>query len=185
MNETLLSALGRAEAAFDSGDHAAAAVAYRRCLEFLPDDLSILHNIALASHLSGASMDAIEAYRAVLRLDPRQIDSIKNLVELLGRTGAGEGAAAHYDDWIAAAPNDPEAHLAKGYALITYDKDHDGAGLCFERAAALLPDDVRPRISLISALQAAGRHGEAVAVARTLPPATELLSGRISRLPPY
>lgn len=76
-------------------------------------------NLARALEGSGRFQDAIEQYRATLKLRPDDAASHYNLARLLENTGHTQQASEHYRQAIAAQPDFPAAHSNLGILLLT------------------------------------------------------------------
>lgn len=110
------------------GDAATAIVTYRKALELLPADASVLTNLGLAYTDAGDFAAAAEALRRSATLRPQAL-TLVNLGIALERSADIPGATAAYEQAIALDPHEALAYLNLGN--IAYNRDDPA------RAAAL------------------------------------------------
>ena len=103
------------------GDPAAAIVTYRKALEVLPADATVLTNLGLAYTDAGDFASAAAALRASLRKKPMQPLTLVNLGVALERSGNAEGATAAYERALAIDPREALAWLNLGN--IAFNRD--------------------------------------------------------------
>lgn len=96
------------------GEPAAAIVTYRKALEVLPGDATVLTNLGLAYTDAGDLASAADALRASLRIVPLQPLTLVNLGIVLERSGDTAGAVAEYERAIAIDPREALAWLNLG-----------------------------------------------------------------------
>ncbi len=114
--------------------------------------------------LPGRLPEAIENYRAALRIDPGYADAHNNLGVALAKTGNLPDAVAQYKAALQIAPTYPDAHNNLGVALAQMPGHLPEAMNEFREALRLKPVYADPHVNLGIALsQIPGRMPEAVA----------------------
>ncbi len=103
------------------GDPAAAIVTYRKALEVLPADATVLTNLGLAYTDAGDFASAADALRASLRIKPAQPLTLVNLGVALERSGDVAEATATYERALAVNPREALAWLNLGN--IAFNRD--------------------------------------------------------------
>jgi tetratricopeptide (TPR) repeat protein len=131
--------------AAQTGETPAAREEARRCLELRREEA-----VAACRH-------ALE-----LGLRPARAATVRRALALeLIALERGEEAVAVYRDAARAQPEDAEAHLRLGQALLSVAGDAEAARVALERARDLRPDEARVQGALGLALSALGRPAEA------------------------
>lgn len=103
------------------GEPAPAIVTYRKALEVLPADATVLTNLGLAYTDAGDFASAADALRASLRIKPVQPLTLVNLGVALERSGNADGATAAYERALALNPHEALAWLNLGN--IAFNRD--------------------------------------------------------------
>ena len=119
-----------------------------------------LLNAALVSHKIGHLAHAERLYRAVLRIDPANVNALSNLSVICVGRGAIEDALKLTRKAIQASPISAAAHCNHGNALRKAHRDEE-AILSYERALELEPTMAAARRNLGNALLSAGRWTDA------------------------
>jgi Tfp pilus assembly protein PilF len=134
---------------------------WTHCLAVSPDNLVARYNLGHALQHSGKTSEAIEQYRATLRLKPDHVDANLNLgIALIGSSRAQEAT-----NYLAAAvrikPAYARAQGALGLALYELG-DYTGAVTHCAEAVRLDPDTFGPYVDMGRALSAQGKSDEAL-----------------------
>lgn len=119
-----------------------AAAAYRRYLEFYPDDAAAWFNLGVTYAAAGRAPDAEEAYLKVLTEDPRSVAALHNLGVLYHRRGDFGRAAFFWRRLAELAPAEADAYYGLGLALY-YAGEYAEAGAALNDGARLAPLDGR------------------------------------------
>ncbi|MBZ0267355.1 sulfatase-like hydrolase/transferase [bacterium] len=138
----------------------------RRALDELraldPGNANVLVKMALLYRVQEEWEEAAHWCREILKLDPDDHDTRRNLATALERTGDVAGAIDAYREIVSRDPARVEAW--KGLGVICAENDrHEEARLAFEEAVARAPDDAAAHASFGAALERAGFPAEAVA----------------------
>lgn len=113
----------------DLGLRDEAMISYQMGLACFP---CVEHEAALQRHLGsllqdlGHPQEALQALEISLRLEPRNALALANRGNALSELGWLEDALASFDQAIAVAPNDPEAHWNKALALLLAGRYAEG-----------------------------------------------------------
>jgi cytochrome c-type biogenesis protein CcmH/NrfG len=91
----------------------------------------------------GRSAEAIDHYRAALRLDPDIVEAHNNLGNLLAAAGQPQAALAEYQAAVALRPEAPLAHENLGAQLVELRR-FDDALREYQAAGRLAPDAAQP-----------------------------------------
>jgi tetratricopeptide (TPR) repeat protein len=117
-------------------------------------------NLALVHANQGRIDEAVDSYRAAIRLDPYFLPAQANLAVLYSEMGRNADAERVLRDAMARAPEEGELHYSLGL-LLAEEQRLDEAAVVLERAAALLPARARVQYNYALALQHLGRRAEA------------------------
>ena len=109
---TVLGSVG--DAASETADFTRAMAAYRKALEVVPNDPTILVNEGLAYTAQQNPTAAMASFRAALRVNPAQPMAEVNLGIALEQIGDASGAVAAYERSIAVDPTAPLGYLNLG-----------------------------------------------------------------------
>lgn len=109
-----------------------------------PADPERLLLVAAVRSSRGDDRGALRAAEAAVAADQTSASGHTTLATLLGRSRDPDGARGHAARAAELAPDDPIALFNRGVAAWTAH-DHGAARADFDRAAALLGVDVRPR----------------------------------------
>ena len=134
---------------------------WTHCLAVCPDNLIAHYNLGYVLQHSNRTSEAIEQYRAVLRLKPDHLDANLNLgIALIGSSRAQEAA-----NCLAAAlrikPDYARAQGAMGLALLELG-DYAGAVTHCGEAIRLDPEAFGPYVDMGRALSAQGKSDDAL-----------------------
>jgi len=161
---------GKAEAHFRVGDfrrrrgeYDAAVAAYEAAVEAGSAHPVLLNNLGLALQQRSRFADAERSYREALRHAPDLVEAHANLADLLRLQRRHPEAAERYARALSIEPGVAALWLNLGVCQHQMG-DLGGARTSFERAHALAPDDPHVDLNLAAALNAAQRHGEALAL---------------------
>lgn len=135
-----------------------------------PDPKAIQNMRNLAAHSlyrAGNYKAAAQLYRHSLRLNPAQPDIMRAVTELLETEGRFEQAALAVDRWVVRYPDDHTA-LPIRARILERLRDHAAAAQAWHEAANRFPERTDYRIREAEALQRAGAHQHAAAVAETI-----------------
>ena len=119
-------------------------------------------NVALQYHQAGRLAEAEVAYRAVLAVDPDDVDALHFLGVIAYQLGRHERAAELISQALSRNASNAPAHNNLGNVLGAQGKP-DEAIACYRKALALAPDYVDAHFNLGAALGARGELDEAVA----------------------
>jgi|GEM_PF-1164608 len=112
--------------------------AYRRYLEFYPDDAAAWFNLGVTYAAAGRPPEAEEAYLKVLTEDPRNVATLHNLAILYHRRGDFGRAAFFWRRLAEIAPTDADAYYGLGLAHY-YAGDYAAAAAAFNDGTRLAP----------------------------------------------
>jgi len=134
-------------------------------------DAQTLHSMARLYAAQGRDADAEIALRSLVSNTPDFTPAYEELARLYVRRDQLDGAIVALTVGLEHAPNDAVLHNDLGVCHLLA-KDPVSAAAAFIRAAALAPDDARPRGNLALSLALQGRLDEALALwQQILPPA--------------
>ena len=131
-----------------------------------------LHSMARIYVAQGQDDQAEAALREILDQDPDFVPAYEELARLYVRRNLLDGAVAALQIGVDRHANDAVLLNDLGICKLL-QKDHAGAAVCFTRAAALSPDDSRPRANLALVLALQGRDDEALALWQQVVPPDE------------
>jgi len=94
---------------------------------------------ARASLFEGRYQEAIAAYKAVLKRDPKNVDALTHLAVIVAVGGHSDAALENLDKVLSIDANYPPAHLYRGQLLYDAKKDYRGAIQAWEKFLALVP----------------------------------------------
>jgi tetratricopeptide (TPR) repeat protein len=107
-----------------------------------PEMLQGMLQAARQSLFAGRLNEAVSAYQAVLKRDPKNVDGLTHLGLVLV-LGAGpqhaDQALEMFDQALAIQPDYPPALLYRGHVLLEVKKDQAGAIKSWERFVAVVP----------------------------------------------
>lgn len=144
----------------DSQRYEEAERAFRKALEFAPEDSIILNDLALVLSKLGRLAEAETCYRQAIEHNPEHADAHNNLGVLLKRSGRPEAAAAAYRRALQVRPDYPQAHNNLG-VLYKESERLAEAEIDYRRAIELKPDYADARWNLSLVLLELGRYREA------------------------
>ncbi|MBI1847408.1 MAG: tetratricopeptide repeat protein [Candidatus Rokubacteria bacterium] len=104
-----------------------------------PEVLQGMLGAARASLFEGRYGEAIAAYQAVLKRDPRNVDAMTHLGLIVAIGGHADQALETLDRALAIDPNYAPAFLYRGQVLFEAKKDAPGAIRSWEKFLALVP----------------------------------------------
>ena len=108
-------------------------------LALSPEMLQGMLQAARASLFAGRYSEAIAAYQAVLKRDPRNVDAMTHLGLIVALGGHVDQALETLDRALALDPNYPPALLYRGQILIESKGDAPGAVAAWEKFVAVAP----------------------------------------------
>ncbi len=104
-----------------------------------PEMLAGMLQAARASLFEGRYQEAIAAYQAVLKRDPRNADALTHLALIVAIGGHSDAALESLAKVLAIDPNYPPAYLYRGQILYEAKQDYTGAIKAWERFIRLVP----------------------------------------------
>jgi tetratricopeptide (TPR) repeat protein len=104
-----------------------------------PEMLRGMLDAARTSLSAGRYSEAIAAYQAVLKRDPKNVDALTHLGLIVALGGHGDTALETFDRALAIDPDYPPALLYRGQVLLEVKHDHDGAIRAWERFLRVVP----------------------------------------------
>ena len=122
------------------GDYDAALTSYRLALRDRPNDQRVLQNMAIAHSRLGQSEDAIRCYRRALELDPALAGAHYGLAFLLLKRGDRPEAQEHLEQFLAVAPQSPDAQRWVEHATSTLERLRGAASGDVGDVAGAWPD---------------------------------------------
>jgi cytochrome c-type biogenesis protein CcmH/NrfG len=103
---------------------------------------------ARASLFEGRYGEAIAAYQAVLKRDPKNVDAMTHLGLIVAIGGHADSALETFDKALALDPNYPPALLYRGQVLFESKGDAPGAIRSWEKFLTVAPPgDDRDRVA--------------------------------------
>ena len=115
-----------------------------------PQMLQGMLQAARASLFEGRYSEAIAAYQAVLKRDPRNVDAMTHLGLIVGVGGHADQALETLDRALALDPNYPPALLYKGQILLESKRNPQEAIASWEKFVAVVPPgEDRDRVAKI------------------------------------
>jgi tetratricopeptide (TPR) repeat protein len=124
-----------------------------------PDMLAGMLHAARASLFDGRYSEAIAAYQAVLKRDPKNVDAITHLGLIVAIGGHADSALETFERALAIDPNYPPALLYRGQVLLESRKDTAGAIKSWEQFVKVSPpSEDRDRVArMISEARSSSR----------------------------
>jgi tetratricopeptide (TPR) repeat protein len=104
-----------------------------------PEILAGMLRAARQSLNEGRYSEAIAAYQAVLKRDPKNIDAMTHLGLIVAIGGHADAALETFDKALAIDPQYAPAYLYRGQVLYDVKADYPGAVKAWERYLALVP----------------------------------------------
>ena len=140
---------------------AAAVAALRRAVELLPSESRPRYLLGLAQERSGDFSGAAESFAGATRLDPKELDSLTRLGQVLLRLGKSADAEGKFRAALELQPNSPEA--LQGLAQSLDQQKKPQAVDAYRNYLAAEPDDKAARSRLVRLLVEQQKYDEAVA----------------------
>ncbi len=104
-----------------------------------PEILAGMLRAARQSLGDGRYSEAIAAYQAVLKRDPKNVDAMTHLGLIVAIGGHADAAIETFDKALAIDPKYAPAYLYRGQVLYDVRQDYPGAVAAWERFLALVP----------------------------------------------
>ncbi|HXJ83945.1 MAG TPA: tetratricopeptide repeat protein [Candidatus Methylomirabilis sp.] len=104
-----------------------------------PGVLAGMLNAARQSLMAGRYAEAIAAYQAVLKRDPRNVDAMTHLGLIVAIGGHADAAIEAFDKAATIDPDYAPIYLYRGQVLYEVKQDYKGAIKAWERYVALVP----------------------------------------------
>ncbi len=104
-----------------------------------PEMLARMLEAARQSLFDGRYQEAIAAYQAVLKRDPKNVDAMTHLALIVAMGGHADAALETFDKALSFDPKYGPALLYKGQVLYEVKQDYPGAVRAWERYLALGP----------------------------------------------
>jgi tetratricopeptide (TPR) repeat protein len=125
-----------------------------------PEMLQGMLQAARGSLSEGRYSEAIAAYQAVLKRDPRNVDAMTHLGLIVAIGGHADSALETFDKALAIDPDYPPALLYRGQVLYEVKKDVAGAVRAWERFVEVAPTaEDRARVQQLIAEAKKGTPG--------------------------
>ena len=140
---------------------AAAVAALRRAVELLPSESRPRYLLGLAQERSQDFAGAAESFAGATRLDPKDLDSLTRLGQVLLRLGKSADAEGKFRAALELQPNSPEA--LQGLAQSLDQQKKPQAVDAYRNYLAAEPDDKAARLRLVHLLVEQQKYDEAVA----------------------
>ena len=140
---------------------AAAVAVLRRAVELLPSESRPRYLLGLAQERSGDFSGAAESFAGATRLDPKDLDSLTRLGQVLLRLGKSADAEGKFRAALELRPNSPEA--LQGLAQSLDQQKKPQAVDAYRNYLAARPDDKAARLRLVHLLVEQQKYDEAVA----------------------
>jgi protein O-GlcNAc transferase len=118
--------------------------------------------LAVQQHQAGQLQQAEQLYRAILQVEPQQVDALHLLGVLADQVGQHERASTYIRQALRLKPDFAEAHYNLGGALKAQGK-LDEARACYEQALRLKPHYPEAYNNLGTALEEQGQRAKALA----------------------
>ncbi len=113
-----------------------------------PEMLAAMLNAARVSLIEGRYGEAIAAYQAVLKRDPKNVDAMTHLGRVVAIGGHADSALETFERALAIDPDYPPALLYRGEVLLESRKDTAGAIKSWEHFVKVSPPgEDRDRVS--------------------------------------
>jgi tetratricopeptide (TPR) repeat protein len=126
-----------------------------------PEVLRGMLQAARQSLAEGRYSEAIAAYQAVLKRDPKNVDAMTHLGLIVAIGGHADSALETFDKALAIEPNYPPALLYRGQVLYEAKNDVPGAVRAWERFVSVAPSaEDRQRVEKLIAEAKAGSRGK-------------------------
>lgn len=126
-----------------------------------PDVMRGMLQAARGSLSEGRYSEAIAAYQAVLKRDPKNVDAMTHLGLLVAIGGHADSALETFDKALAIDPDYPPALLYRGQVLYEAKKDVAGAVRAWERFVKVAPTaEDRARVQKLIADAKGGSPGK-------------------------
>lgn len=107
--------------------------------EITPEILQGMLNAARQSLFAGRYGEAIQAYQAILKRDPKNVDAMTHLGLIVAIGGHADSALETFDKALKLDPNYPPALLYRGQVLYEAKQDAAGAIKSWEKFLAVAP----------------------------------------------
>jgi tetratricopeptide (TPR) repeat protein len=107
--------------------------------EITPEVLQGMLQAARASLFEGRYNDAILAYQAILKRDPKNVDAMTHLGLIVAMGGHADQALETFNRALSLDPNYPPALLYRGQVLLEVKKDPSGAITSWEKFLKVTP----------------------------------------------
>lgn len=104
-----------------------------------PEMLAGMLRAARQSLFEGRYSEAIAAYQAVLKRDPRNVDALTHMALIVAMGGHADTALETLDKALAIDPKYPPAHLYRGQVLYEQKQDYPGAVKAWQQFLTLVP----------------------------------------------
>jgi tetratricopeptide (TPR) repeat protein len=104
-----------------------------------PGILAGMLNAARQSLMEGRYAEAIAAYQAILKRDPRNVDAMTHLGLIVAIGGHADAALEAFDKAAAVDPAYAPLYLYRGQVLYEVKRDYPGAVKAWERYVSLIP----------------------------------------------
>jgi tetratricopeptide (TPR) repeat protein/predicted Ser/Thr protein kinase len=147
------------------GDPAKRLAVVKMWTELYPDD--ILAHLVLGRLLAMRNQpeEAIEAYKRILELDPKQANLLHDIGDLHRQRGEFVEAESYYNRYAEQHPRDIRSFRALGDFYFDIG-DYDRAGASYEKCLVLEPNDFEVQNRLATIRSRLGLHEEALEVHR-------------------
>ena len=131
----------------ETGDNAAAMIAYERAVMAKPGDMQSWNNLGNLRAAEGDTDGAVAAFEKAITLAPNQLDIYLNLSEVLSRADRQAARLVTTSAALVQAPDDIEVLTEHGIALVANDR-HTEAVDILQSAVDRLSNQQQPQIHL-------------------------------------
>ena len=115
-----------------------------------PEMLAGMLQAARQSLIGGRYQEAIAAYQAVLKRDPRNVDAMTHLGLIVAIGGHADAALEAFDKALSIDPRYAPAYLYQGQVLYEVKQDYPGAVKAWEQFIAIAPSkEERDRVAAL------------------------------------
>lgn len=116
-----------------------AVVSLRRAVDLKPGSLDARNALAMALKDSGQPAEAEKQFREIVKADPKSIEALNHLAEILAAQKLYSAAIGYWDKALLLEPGNVDAGIARAIAL-SENGDQNGATLALQQIVTMHPD---------------------------------------------